>query len=89
MCPRSANSCRATRAAAGSAIGAPKDTPADIVDTLNKAINAGLADEKFKARLNDLGVIVNPMSAAEFAKYIVAETAKWGKVVKFAHITAE
>ena len=71
------------------AIGAPKDTPADIVETLNQAINAGLADEKFKARLNDLGVIVNPMSPAEFAKYIVAETAKWGKVVKFAHITAE
>jgi tripartite-type tricarboxylate transporter receptor subunit TctC len=71
------------------AIGAPKDTPADIVETLNKAVNAGLADEKFKARLNDLGVIVNPMSPAEFAKYIVTETAKWRKVVEFAHITAE
>jgi tripartite-type tricarboxylate transporter receptor subunit TctC len=70
-------------------IGAPKNTPADIVDTLNKAVNAGLADEKFKARLDELGVVVNPMGAAEFAKYIVAETEKWGKVVKFAHITAE
>jgi len=70
-------------------IGAPKNTPDDIVDTLNKAVNAGLADEKFKTRLDELGVIVNPMSPAEFAKYIVAETAKWGKVVAFAHITAE
>jgi tripartite-type tricarboxylate transporter receptor subunit TctC len=70
-------------------IGAPKNMPSDIVDTLNKAVNAGLADGKFKARLDELGVVVNPMSPAEFAKYIVAETEKWGKVVKFAHITAE
>jgi len=70
-------------------IGAPKNTPADIVETLNKAVNAGLADEKFKARLDELGVVVSPMSPAEFAKYIVSETAKWGKVVAFAHITAE
>jgi tripartite-type tricarboxylate transporter receptor subunit TctC len=70
-------------------IGAPKNTPADIFETLNKAVNAGLADEKLRARLNDLGVVISPMSPAEFAKYIVSETAKWGKVVEFAHITAE
>jgi tripartite-type tricarboxylate transporter receptor subunit TctC len=70
-------------------LGAPKGTPADVVDTLNKALNAGLADEKFKARLDELGVVVSPMSPADFAKYIVSETAKWGKVVAFAHITAE
>ena len=70
-------------------IGAPRNTPADIVDTLNTAINAGLADAKFRARLTDLGVIPNPMTAAQFTKYIAVETEKWAKVVEFAHITAE
>ena len=49
------NSCRATRRAAGTGIGAPKDTPAEIVDKLNQEINAGLADPEMKARLADLG----------------------------------
>jgi tripartite-type tricarboxylate transporter receptor subunit TctC len=70
-------------------IGAPRNTPADIVDTLNTAITAGLADAKFRARLTDLGVIPNPMTTAEFTKYIAVETEKWAKVVEFAHITAE
>ena len=70
-------------------VGAPKDTPADVIDTLNKAVAAGLADQKFKARLMDLGVVVNPMTPAEFASYIAAETVKWAKVVKFADIKPE
>jgi tripartite-type tricarboxylate transporter receptor subunit TctC len=70
-------------------VGAPKGTPAEIVDTLNKAVAAGLADAKFKARLSDLGVVVNPMTPAEFASYIASETEKWARVVKFANIQPE
>jgi tripartite-type tricarboxylate transporter receptor subunit TctC len=70
-------------------LGAPKDTPADIVEKLNKALNAGLADPKYKARLNELGVIIEPMTSSGFAKFIAAETQKWAKVVEFAHITAD
>jgi tripartite-type tricarboxylate transporter receptor subunit TctC len=70
-------------------IGVPKNTPAEIVDKLNKEINAGLADPQFKARLVDLGGVPAPMSAAEFGSFIAAETEKWGKVVKFANIKPE
>ena len=70
-------------------VGAPKGTPAEIIDTLNRAVTAGLSDPKFKARLLDLGVVVNPMTPAEFASYIAAETEKWAKVVKFANIQPE
>jgi tripartite-type tricarboxylate transporter receptor subunit TctC len=70
-------------------IGAPQNTPADIIDKLNATVNAGLADPQLKSRLTDLGVIPAPMTAAEFKTTIAAETAKWGKVVQFAHITAE
>jgi tripartite-type tricarboxylate transporter receptor subunit TctC len=70
-------------------LGAPKDTPADIVDTLNKAVNAGLADPKFRTRLNDLGVVIDPKSPSGFADFIGAETRKWAKVADFAHITGE
>jgi tripartite-type tricarboxylate transporter receptor subunit TctC len=70
-------------------IGAPKATPADAVDKLNREINAGLADEKFKARLHDLGGVEFPGSPENFAKFIAAETGKWAKVVKFAGIKPE
>jgi tripartite-type tricarboxylate transporter receptor subunit TctC len=70
-------------------LGAPKDTPAGIVDTLNKAVNDGMADPKFKMKLNGLGVVIDPMTNGEFAKFIAAETRKWAKVVEFAHITGE
>ena len=70
-------------------IGAPKTTSAEIVEKLNKAINAGLADPQFKARLIDLGGVPAPMSAAEFGKFIAAETEKWAKVIKFANIKPE
>jgi tripartite-type tricarboxylate transporter receptor subunit TctC len=70
-------------------LGAPKDTPGDIVEKLNKALSAGLADPKYKTRLNDLGVVIDPMTSGDFAKFIAAETQKWAKVVAFAHITAD
>jgi tripartite-type tricarboxylate transporter receptor subunit TctC len=70
-------------------IGLPKNTPAEIIATLNKEINAGLADPKFKARLADLGATVLPGSPAEFSKLIAEETEKWGKVVKFSGAKAD
>ncbi|MEA2981674.1 MAG: hypothetical protein QOF09_3497 [Alphaproteobacteria bacterium] len=68
---------------------AAKNTPAEIVDMLNKEINAGLADPKLKARLAELGGTVLPGSPADFAKFIADETEKWGKVVKAANMKAE
>jgi tripartite-type tricarboxylate transporter receptor subunit TctC len=65
-------------------VGAPKNTPADIIDRLNKEINAGLADPKFKALVADLGATMLAGSAADFGKFLADETEKWGKVVKFA-----
>ena len=70
-------------------VGAPKNTPAEIVEKLNKEINAGLADPKMKARLADLGAIGIPGSPADFGKLIADETEKWSKVVKFTGIKAE
>ncbi len=67
-------------------IGAPKKTPADVVDTLNRAINAGLADPAFKAKLTDLGGTPVALTPAEFGNFIAAEKDKWAKVVKFANI---
>ena len=70
-------------------VGAPKATPAEIVDKLNNEINAGLADPKMKARLADLGEIPFPGSPADFGKFIAADTEKWAKVVKFTGIKAD
>ena len=70
-------------------LGAPKDTPAEIVDTLNKAVNDGLADPKFRTKLNALGAVIDPMTKGDFAKFIADETQKWAKVVAFAHIAGE
>jgi tripartite-type tricarboxylate transporter receptor subunit TctC len=69
-------------------IGAPKDTPAAIVDKLNQEINAGLADPAMKARLAELGAVPIPMTTAEFGHLIIDETEKWGKVVRMAHVKA-
>ena len=70
-------------------VGAPKNTPTEIVDKLNREINAGLADPKIKERLEDLGGVPMPMTPAEFGKLIADETEKWGKVIREAHIKAE
>ena len=67
-------------------VGVPKNTLAEIVDKLNEAINAGLADPKIKARLADLGGTPMPMTPADFRQFIADETEKWAKVVKFAGI---
>jgi tripartite-type tricarboxylate transporter receptor subunit TctC len=64
-------------------MGAPKGTPAEIIDKLNKEVNAGMADPKIKARLLELGGILIPTTPAEFGKIIADETDKWEKVVKF------
>jgi tripartite-type tricarboxylate transporter receptor subunit TctC len=70
-------------------VGAPKNTPAEIVAKLNKEITAGLADPRIKARLSDLGGTVLPGSPADFGKLIADETEKWGKVVKFSGAKAD
>jgi tripartite-type tricarboxylate transporter receptor subunit TctC len=70
-------------------VGAPKNTPVDIVEKLNKEINAGLADPKVKARLAELGGIVLAGSPADFGRLIAEETKKWGKVIQAANIKPE
>jgi tripartite-type tricarboxylate transporter receptor subunit TctC len=70
-------------------ISAPKNTPPEIVATLNKEVNAILADPRLKTRLADLGSIPTPMTPAEFGKLVADETEKWGRVVKAGNIKAE
>jgi tripartite-type tricarboxylate transporter receptor subunit TctC len=70
-------------------IGASKNTPSEIIDKLNKEINAALADPKIKARLADLGGAVLALSPADFGKLIADETEKWGKVIRAANIKPE
>ena len=70
-------------------VGAPKGTPVEIIDMLNKEINAALGDPKMKAKLADLGGTPLLGSAADFGKLIVEETEKWGKVIREANIKAD
>jgi tripartite-type tricarboxylate transporter receptor subunit TctC len=70
-------------------IGAPKDTPIETLDRLNREINAGLADPRIKARLADTGATAFVGSAGDFGKFMANETEKWAKVVKFAGIRPE
>jgi tripartite-type tricarboxylate transporter receptor subunit TctC len=70
-------------------LGAPKGMPVEIIDRLNREINAGLADPTIRARFADLGLSPLSRSPAEFAKLVVDETEKWGRVVKFAGLKAE
>jgi tripartite-type tricarboxylate transporter receptor subunit TctC len=70
-------------------IGVPKNTPPEIIDKLNKEINAGLADPKLGARFAELGSAVFPGSPADFGQFIAQDTEKWAKVVKFAGIKAD
>jgi tripartite-type tricarboxylate transporter receptor subunit TctC len=70
-------------------VGAPKQTPAPIIDTLNREINAALDDPNLKRRLVDLGGTLLPGSPADFGKLIADDTEKWGKVIRAANIKAE
>jgi tripartite-type tricarboxylate transporter receptor subunit TctC len=70
-------------------LGAPRNTPAEIVDTLNREINAGLANPKIRARLADLGGTPLVLSPTEFGKLIAAETEKWGRVIRAVDIKPE
>jgi tripartite-type tricarboxylate transporter receptor subunit TctC len=70
-------------------VGVPKNTPAEIVDKLNKEVNAGFVDLKLKARLADLGGTVLAGSPVDFGKFIADETEKWAKVIKFAGVKAD
>jgi len=70
-------------------VGAPRNTPPEVIARLHAEINAALADPKFKARLSDLGAEVTPMTSAEFGKLIADETEKWGKVVRSANLKPE
>ena len=70
-------------------LGAPKNTPTEIVDRLNKEINAALADPGMKARLADLGSEPLAMTSADFGKFLADETEKWAKVIRTANIKAE
>jgi tripartite-type tricarboxylate transporter receptor subunit TctC len=70
-------------------LGAPRNTPAAIIDTLNKEVGAAFADPKILARFSDLGGNLLPGSPADFSKIVVDETEKWAKVIKFANIKPE
>jgi tripartite-type tricarboxylate transporter receptor subunit TctC len=70
-------------------VGAPKNTPAETIDKLNKEINAGLADPRVKTRLTELGGMMLTGSSADFGTFISDETQKWAKVVKFSGAKAD
>ena len=70
-------------------IGAPRNTPAEIIERLNREINAGLADPGIKARLADLGTSALALTPAGFGKLLADETEKWGKVVRAANMKPE
>ena len=70
-------------------VGAPKQTSAEIIEKLNREINAALANPKFRARLADLGSVAMQMTPAEFERVIVGETNKWAEVIRAANIKAE
>jgi tripartite-type tricarboxylate transporter receptor subunit TctC len=75
--------------AAWNDVGAPKKTPPDIIDKLNKEINAALADPKLKMRLAELGSSVVGGSPADYGRLLAEEAEKWGKVIRAANIKAE
>jgi len=70
-------------------VAVPRNTPAAIIDKLNKEINSGLADPRIKARFADLGATVFMGSPTDFGKFIAEETEKWGKVIRAANIKPE
>jgi len=76
-------------ATAWNGVVAPKNTPAEITDKLNSEINASLTDPEMKARLADLGSVPAPMTPADFGEFIVANTEKWGNIIRAANITVD
>ena len=70
-------------------IGAPKNTPAEFIEKLNREINGGLADPKMKARLADPGGLPLPMGPSEFGNLVADETERWAKVIRAANIKPE
>ena len=87
--PTVADTVPGYEASAWFGMGAPKETPPEVVNKLNKAINAALADPNIQARLADLGGIVMAGTPADFGQVIVEETEKWAKVVKAAGVSIE
>jgi tripartite-type tricarboxylate transporter receptor subunit TctC len=87
--PTVAESVPGYEAVGWTGLGAPRNTPPEVVETLNREINAAFADPRFKARLAELGGIPLIGSAAEIGRFIADETVKWAKVVKFAGIKPE
>jgi tripartite-type tricarboxylate transporter receptor subunit TctC len=76
-------------ASAWNGVGVPKGTPAEIIDKLNKEINAALADPRIRARIAELGAAAFPTSPSEFGKFVADETEKWAKVIRTANIKPE
>ncbi len=89
MCRRSPKLCPVTKRYPGPESERRRNTPAAIIDKLNRETNAALADPKLKAQLADFGATVMTGSPADFGKFIAAEIDKWAKVIKFANIKAE
>jgi tripartite-type tricarboxylate transporter receptor subunit TctC len=87
--PTIAESVPGFEASTWQGVGAPKNTPAEIVAQLNSEINAALADPEVKSRLANLGSTPKPMSPADFENHIIAETAKWAKLIHEANITLQ
>jgi len=87
--PTVANFLPGYEASAWNGVGVPKDTPAEIIDKLNKEINAALADPRIRARIAELGAAIFPTSPTEFGKFVGEETEKWGKVIRAANIKAQ
>jgi tripartite-type tricarboxylate transporter receptor subunit TctC len=70
-------------------VGAPKDTPAEIIDRLNKEITAGIADQKIRTRFVELGITPLPLTPDGFGKLLADDTEKWAKVIRAAHLKPE
>jgi tripartite-type tricarboxylate transporter receptor subunit TctC len=80
---------RGYEASTWNGVAVPRDTPTEIIDKLNRDINAGLADPNIKARLSDLGATALAQSSADFGKFVADETEKWAKVIRAANIKAQ
>jgi tripartite-type tricarboxylate transporter receptor subunit TctC len=86
--PTVGDSIQGYEASTWNGIGAPRNTPIEVIDLLSELINLGLADPRVKAGLAEQGSVPLAGSPADFAKFIANETEKWGKVVKFAGLKA-